>query len=209
MVPNDNASPTLHARIKQGVREQTRMTAIALMLDKGFAETSVDDIVTASGVSRRSFYRYFGTREDLVLGRADDQITTLMKALEARPADENPWTALQRAAESLPDAAQPPERALAFARLVNGDPILRARHLEQRAAWRTALAPAIAQRARRSGAQPDLLAATALVAAALTCLDVAVEEWVRQEGKVPLSSLYEHAVAAVRGTLAPQGRSAK
>jgi AcrR family transcriptional regulator len=188
--------PDLRARVTQGLREQTRMTAIELMLGKGFAETSVDDIVRATGVSRRSFYRYFGTREDLVLGRTEDQITTLVSALEARPADEDPWTALQRAAESLPDAGQPPERALAFARLVNGDPVLRARHLEQRAAWRTALAPVVAQRMRR----PDPLAATALVAAALTCLDVAVDEWVRQHGEVPLPTLYERAVAAVRGS---------
>lgn len=182
------------------MREQARIVAIELMLDKGYAETSVDDIVNASGVSRRSFYRYFGTREDLVLGRTDDQITTLVNALDARPPDEDPWTALQRAAESLPDSTQPPQRALAFARLVHGDPVLRARHLEQRAAWRTALAPVIAERIRRPGAPPDSLAATALVAAALTCLDVAVEEWVRQEGKTPLPSLYERAVAAVRGT---------
>ena len=169
------------------------------MLERGFAATSVDDIVSASGVSRRSFYRYFGTREDLVLGGTDDQVKILMNALDARPPDEDAWTALQRAAESLPDADQPRERTLAFARLVNADPDLRARKLEQRAAWRTALAPLIEQRARRSGASLDPLGATALVAAALTCLDVATDEWIRQNGTTPLASLYERAVAAVRG----------
>ncbi|MFG1608113.1 TetR/AcrR family transcriptional regulator [Actinoplanes sp. NPDC049265] len=194
-----HASPDLRARIKQEMREQIRLKAIELMLESGFAETSVDDIVNAAGVSRRSFYRYFGTREDLVLGRTDEQIATLVDALTARPADEDPWLALQRAAESLPDAAQPTERALAFTRLVNGDPVLRARHLEQRAAWRAALAPVIERRLRRPGAEPDQLAATALVAAALSCLDVAVEEWVRRGGSTPLPDLYERAVAAVRG----------
>ena len=175
------------------------MTAIELMLERGFAQTSVDDIVTASGISRRSFYRYFGTREDLVLGRTEDQIATLVDALVARPPDEDAWTALRRAAETLPDASQPRERTLAFTRLVNGDPDLRARHLEQRAAWRAALAPVIEQRAHRSGAPLDPLGATALVAAALTCLDVATEAWIGQNGSTPLSGLYERAVAAVRG----------
>jgi hypothetical protein len=52
---------------------------------------------------------------------------------------------------------------------------------------------------QRAGTRLDSLAATALVAAALSCLDVAVEEWVRQEGSTPLPTLYERAVAAVRG----------
>jgi AcrR family transcriptional regulator len=181
------------------MRDQARATAIALMLERGFAATSVDDIVNASGVSRRSFYRYFGTREDLVLGATDGQITILVNALQARPQDEDAWIALQRAAESLPDADQPRERTLALARLVNSDPDLRARQLEQRAAWRAALAPLIEQRARRSGTPLDQLGATALVAAALTCLDVATDAWIHQNGATPLSSLYERAVAAVRG----------
>jgi AcrR family transcriptional regulator len=202
-VPDDSSRLDLRTRIRQGMRDQVRITAIELMLEHGFAETSVDDIVNASGISRRSFYRYFGTREDLVLGRTDDQITTLVNAFAARPPDEDTWTALQRAAESLPDATQPKERTLAFARLVNGDPDLRARQLEQRAAWRAALAPLIEQRARQSGTPLDPLGATALVAAALSCLDVAVEAWVGQEGSTPLSSLYERAVAAVRSLQPP------
>lgn len=200
-MPDDSPPPNLRTRITQGMRDHVRMTAIELMLEHGFAETSVDDIVKASGISRRSFYRYFGTRENLVLGKTDEQITTLVNALVARPSVEDPWTALQRAAESLPDSGQPRERTLAFARLVNGDPVLRAHHLEQRAAWRTALAPVIEQRIRQSGAQLDSLGATALVAAALSCLDVAVEAWILQAGSTPLSQLYERTVAAVRGVL--------
>jgi AcrR family transcriptional regulator len=197
---SDNDSPPdLRSRLRQDMRDQARATAIDLMLERGFAATSVDDIVNASGVSRRSFYRYFGTREDLVLGATDDQVKILMTALDARPPDEDAWTALQRAAESLPDADQPTERTLAFARLVNSDPDLRARQLEQRAAWRAALAPLIEQRARRSATPLDPLGATALVAAALTCLDVATEAWIDQNGTTPLSNLYERAVAAVRG----------
>jgi AcrR family transcriptional regulator len=196
-VLDDSSRPDLRVRVRQGVREEVRITAIELMLERGFAETSVDDIVNASGISRRSFYRYFGTREDLVLGSTDDQIAILVSALNARPPEEDAWTALQRAAESLPDARQPKERTLAFARLVNGDPDLRARQLEQRAAWRAALAPLIERRARQSGTPLDLLGASALVAAALSCLDVAIEAWVHQEGRIPLAGLYERAVAAV------------
>ncbi|MFI5841395.1 TetR family transcriptional regulator [Catenuloplanes sp. NPDC051500] len=198
-MPHDAPASGLRTRLQQDLRDQVRTSAIALMLERGFAATSVDDIVNASGISRRSFYRYFGTREELVLGRTDDQIAAFVDALAARPPDEDAWTALQRAAEHLPDAGQPTDRALAYARLVGGDPDLRARHLEQRAAWRAALGPLIEERARRSGDHLDSLGATALVAAALSCLDVAVEVWVRQDGQPPLRDLYERAVATVRG----------
>jgi AcrR family transcriptional regulator len=197
-MPDDAPTVNLRTRIKRSMLEEVRIIAIQLMLDRGFAETSVDDIVNASGISRRSFYRYFGTKEDLILGSTDEQITALVDALATRPPDEDPWIALQRAAEHLPDARQPIDRTLAFVRLVNGNPDLRARHLTQRAAWRAALAPLIEQRARQSGTPLDPLGATALVAAALSCLDVAVEAWLSMEGNAPLPTLYERAVAAVR-----------
>lgn len=197
-VPASDSPRPLHTRVRQGIREQVRMTAIELMLERGFARTSVDDIAHAAGISRRSFYRYFGTREDLVLGRTEDQVATLVAALAARPLDEDAWTALERAAQSLPDAGQPAGRSLAFARLVLGDPDLRAHQLEQRASWRQALAPVVEERARRCGIGLDAVGATAVVAAALSCLDVAVAAWVEQGGQVPLAQLYERAVDAVR-----------
>lgn len=199
MLDDDSPRLALRTRVRQDMRDRVRITAIELMLRRGFARTSVDDVAHAAGISRRSFYRYFGTREELVLGKTEDQVATLVTALAARPPEEDAWTALQRAAETLPDAAQPPDRALAFARLVLGDPDLRARQLEQRVAWREALAPVIEQRARQSGAPLDEIGANALVAAALSCLDVAVDAWVGQEGRTPLPQLYERAVTAVRG----------
>jgi hypothetical protein len=133
-----------------------------------------------------------------VLGDTGDQIAVLVAALAERPIDEDHWTALQRAAERLPDAGEPHERALGVARLVSSEPELRARQLEKHASWRSALAPMIVQRAELTGEPLSLLGASALVACALSCLDVAVEAWVERAGDGPLSSFYEQAVAAVR-----------
>lgn len=180
------------------MREQVRSAAIDLMLHRGFAATTVDDIAFACGVSRRSFYRYFGTREDLVLGSTESQVAVLVAALEARPPSEDPWTALVRAAESLPGAGEPQERALAVARLISNDPDLRARQLEKHAAWRSALAPLIVKRTERTTAPLSLVGAAAVVASALSCLDVASQAWVDHDGNGTLASFYAEAVAAVR-----------
>lgn len=57
---------TLSARKRQFIRNQIWDTAIDLFAEKGFDETTVDDIARAAGVSQRSFFRYFSSKSDLM-----------------------------------------------------------------------------------------------------------------------------------------------
>ena len=57
---------TLHARKQEVVREAIWDAATELFAVKGFEETTVDDIAEAAGVSRRSFFRYFASKSDLM-----------------------------------------------------------------------------------------------------------------------------------------------
>ncbi|MEH0108251.1 TetR/AcrR family transcriptional regulator [Tersicoccus sp. MR15.9] len=189
---------SVSAQVRSAVRERVRATAIDLMLEDGFARTTVERIVAATGLPRRSFYRYFGSREDLVLGSTEEQVAVLVAALRSRPADEDPWRALQQAAEALPDAGHAPERSLQVARLVEAAGELRARQLEKHVAWRGALAPVLVERSLSDAVPLDLLSAHALVAAALSCLDVAAEQWMADGGVGRLSDYYDRAVRAVR-----------
>src|SRR4051794_41184615 len=59
-------APTLQARKQQLVRDAIWDAAIDLFSQKGFDETTVDDIAEAAGVSRRSFFRYFSSKSDLM-----------------------------------------------------------------------------------------------------------------------------------------------
>ncbi|WP_327341788.1 hypothetical protein [Streptomyces europaeiscabiei] len=75
-------------------------------------------------------------------------------------------------------------------------PSLRAGHYEKQLSWQRVLVPEIA---RRMGAEPDRPEDTrpsALVAAALACLDVAATGWVACEGKVPPAVLLDRAMGA-------------
>src|SRR3954454_14163508 len=65
--PSDYAVPaTLQARKQLLVRDAIWDTATDLFTDKGFDATTVDDIAQAAGVSRRSFFRYFSSKSDLM-----------------------------------------------------------------------------------------------------------------------------------------------
>lgn len=121
-------------------------------------------------------------------------------ALEARAASEPPWEALRAALEALAlDPQYSPERTLGIAKMLYGTPSLRASHFEKQLRWQELLVPNIQLRlGAATGDGPDPRA-QAIVACALTCLDVATETWTRSDGEGDLGQLFDQAVAAVRG----------
>lgn len=182
---------TLRARTRRLARDEIARVAWELFLERGFDRVTMDDIAAAVGVSRRSLFRYVSSKEDIVLGDLVAAGEVIARALRARPVDESAWDALRGALlDSAPSTF--PARALEHSRLLLEHPALRASHLEKRLRWQELLAPVLAE---RLGSE---LRARAIVAAALTCIDTAVEQWVRADGVPDLLALYDEAVAAVR-----------
>jgi AcrR family transcriptional regulator len=82
---------------KQRTRSALEQAAARLFEERGFAATTVRDIALAAGVGERTFFRYFPSKEDLVLQQVRDLIPGLMDRVRARPAGEAPLTALREA----------------------------------------------------------------------------------------------------------------
>lgn len=144
-----NAGPRTSTRdiARAAVRSELAQVAFDLIRRRGFEKVTVNDLAAAAGVSRSTFLRYFGTKEDAVLGAVDAQGELLADALRARPADEDDWTALRRALDMLTEPyRQDPAEALATTRLIMGTPALCARQLEKQSGWRPVLARALAGR---------------------------------------------------------------
>src|SRR4051794_12298047 len=78
--------PSLQARKQQLVRDAIWDAAVELFVEKGFDETTVDDIAEAAGVSRRSFFRYFSSKNDLMSRGVLNYGTSLTDAVRACPA---------------------------------------------------------------------------------------------------------------------------
>ncbi|MFF3689524.1 TetR family transcriptional regulator [Streptomyces sp. NPDC002187] len=190
----------LRERTRRAVQAEIVATAMRLFLERGFEATTMEQIAGEIGISRRSLFRYFGTKEDIVLGDHAESGRVLQAALEARPADEPPWEALRAALKALVESLPySPEDFLKITSMLHASPSLRARQLDKQQQWMDLLVPDIA---RRLGAEEDALAevrARALVACALACSAIATETWVRSNGTVDMEQVFDEAVAAVRG----------
>lgn len=179
---------------RAAVRAELAQVAFELFRREGFDKVTLDDLAAAAGVSRSTFLRYFGTKEDAVLGAFEGHDRRVADALRARPAGEDEWSALRGALGSVIERYhEDPAGSLATTRLVRDTPALCARHLEKQHSWRPALVAALAERA---GSGPTL-AQTVRAAAAIDCLNVALDHWTASEGRLDLVTLLDEAFAAL------------
>ncbi|MET4922450.1 TetR family transcriptional regulator [Streptomyces sp. PSRA5] len=185
-------------RSRRSVYAEITQVAMDLFLRKGFDQTTIDEIVAASGVSRRSFFRYFGTKEDIVLGGLADEGARVSVELARHPDEEDLWTALRSAILAVGDEEADEERTLAIARMMYGSPSLRARSIEKHLRWQADLVPEVR---RRLGGPEDTadLRAAAIVACAITCLDTAGEAWSRAGADQSLAVYFTQALDAIQG----------
>jgi len=79
------APESLRVRKQEFVRDALWTSAIDLFSSKGFEETTVDDIVAAAGTSRRTFFRYFESKRDLMAQPVTSYAVTLALAIDSCP----------------------------------------------------------------------------------------------------------------------------
>jgi AcrR family transcriptional regulator len=123
-------------RKKQRTREALVEVAFDLFQEKGFEATTVEEIADAVDVSSRTFFRYFASKEDVVLTFQEEQFAALLEALAARPAEEPVMTALRNASVGVVRACEEgeygfdPERFVCIQELLETSTAVLARSLE-------------------------------------------------------------------------------
>ncbi|MFL5797657.1 MAG: TetR family transcriptional regulator [Actinomycetota bacterium] len=186
----------LRERKKERTRAQLTDAAFRLFTERGFDGTTIEDIVEQVEVSPRTFFRYFDSKEDVVIGFFDDLGLELRAALEARPVEEPPFTAVRHALASLVDVyVSDEERVVAAKRLANETPSIRARLLDKHARWENGMTEALATRLGvdpGGDPRPRLIAAVALAA-----FSTGVTNWCTQSGREDLHALVDDALQAV------------
>jgi AcrR family transcriptional regulator len=160
--PGDRPAVGLRERKKAKTRAAIQQHALRLFREQGYAETTVDQIAEAAEISPSTFFRYFATKEDVVI---QDQYDPLMiAAFKAQPPDVSPVQAVREAMISVFGSLSEQEWAEEVQRqkLIAKVPELQAAALRQVAAGIEMLAAAAAERA---GRRPDDLAVLAFAGA--------------------------------------------
>lgn len=154
------------------------MIALRLFTERGFDNTTVEDIATEAGVSRRTFFRYFDTKADALWHAFDHEVATLRAAFADAPVDQPLLDAIRTAVVSVNHytAADIPELR-ARIHLISTVPALQASAATHYDAWEQAV---IDYAAHRLGQPPDALLPLAIGRTTLAVCRAAYECWVNQ-----------------------------
>jgi AcrR family transcriptional regulator len=193
-----DARPGARQLARRAMTAQVAEMAIELFVERGYEETTIDDICAVAGISRSSFFRYFHSKEDVLRHEVTDRGESLLSALQARPAGEAPWVALRRALDPLVEQyGAAPDRILRSARLVRGAPSLATFHQDKLARLGQLLGPEVAHRVGSVPDDPTDPRPAALIAAALACLGAAVAAWAAADGTQHLAHLLDRAMDSI------------
>lgn len=185
---------TLRERKKVRTRQAIRSAAYRLFAAQGYDATPVDRIAAAADVSPSTVFRYFPTKEDIVLSdEYDDEL--MAERLRARPAEEAPLASVrmimhERMAGILAD---PEQRAAMVQReqLVRDVPAIRARAFESMSLTGRRLGAVIAS---RTGRAADALEVRVFTAAVFSVIHEATMFWVEKAPDDDLLTLLDRSL---------------
>jgi AcrR family transcriptional regulator len=192
-------SLSLRERKKARTREQLVEAALRLFTQRGYEATTIDEVVDAVEVSPRTFFRYFQSKEDVLVAWVDEFSDRVRHALAAAPPDEDPYTALRNAltdAVAIYDTKR--THFIALERFIARTPAVRAQKLEKLGRCSQIMIDVLAQRLGVD-AQREL-APRLLAHCAIGILGASVNTWIAQGGKGSLAEIVDHAFRCMRPT---------
>ncbi|KOV36361.1 TetR/AcrR family transcriptional regulator [Streptomyces caelestis] len=181
---------------KPPMRDALVAAAFRLFLERGYEQTTVDDVVALAGVGRRSFFRCFPSEDDVVFPDHERCLAD-MTAFLAAGADDEPVRRVCAAARPvLRMHAENPAFSVRRYRLTESVPGLRA--YESSVVRRYERAPAGYLRARFAGPRDGALRADVIAAAVVAAHHNALRSWLRSDGKGDAEAAVDHALGQVR-----------
>lgn len=180
-------------------RAELEHAAFDLFGRQGFDRTTVDDIAAAAGIGRRTFFRYFPSKNDVPWGDFDAELERMRAQLKSFP----PQTPLMDAVRvTIVDFNRVAPEQLPWHRrrmeLILRTPALQAHSTLRYAAWREVIAEFAAE---RTGQPPDALAPRTIAYVALGVAVAAYEQWLETDD-ANLSDLLDRAMRELAAAFA-------
>jgi len=187
--------PALRDAKRHVVKESLWHAALELFDSQGYSRTTVEEIAAKAGISRRTFFRYFASKDEIVIFATDAYVDLIVQAIRRSARERRPVDIVRAAVMGVAEfvVAQPTaRRSMQIAD----------EHLEVKAAQLSRLhrieGRVAAEFRRTLGLRdPHHPRATALAATTLMLVDVTLRTWYR-DGGVPLERIVDTLLEAVR-----------
>ncbi|WSK83689.1 TetR/AcrR family transcriptional regulator [Amycolatopsis sp. NBC_01286] len=194
--------PGLRERKKYETHRALAVAAVELVAERGLDAVTVEDIAATAGVSVRTFFNYFASKEDAVVIAYPDHLERTERAIGrflAQPAEVSTLDALVTVMrEEVADVGANPREWLARMTAVKQNPALFHRAVTMNAQQAEPLTAAIA---RRAGCDPGDLYPSLLLAVVGGAMNAAMLRWRERGGEETVSALFDEAVASIAAGL--------
>jgi AcrR family transcriptional regulator len=154
------------------VRRDLVAAAVRLFTERGYDETTIDDIAAAAGVGRRTFFRYFRSKEDAISPDHEAALVRVAEVFAAAHPEEPTTSLVLRAGETVFDQyTEDPQLSVRRFALTHRVPVLRDRESASVDHYRR-----LFTRHLRERVEDDLRAAV-MAASVVAAHNVALREW--------------------------------
>ncbi|SDD27246.1 transcriptional regulator, TetR family [Sphingomonas sp. YR710] len=189
--PPADENSDMRSRKKARTRLAIQDVALNLFANQGYEETTVEQIAFVADVSASTFFRYFGSKADIILNDQDSQLPSLCAAIRALPADVVDLEAVRLAlqAEWVPQIDL--ERTIRTAQAVGRSAFLRGLAYGVGVGWVDAVGATLLER-RGASTDPDSAEECLLVArTALGVFGNAIARWIACDAPEDFSVLID------------------
>jgi AcrR family transcriptional regulator len=177
-------------RWEPGADTRLREAAFELFARDGFANVTVEQIAEAAGVTERTFFRHFPTKEEVFFSDPQLIISELIEAIRGCPTTSNPAELVEAAVTRLAQSMEPNRKSLRLrAQIIASNESLRERELLKQHAVAMSLVGELVGR----GLPPNR--AAALAGTAMMVFQVAYTTWTNDKSRITLASRLSLALA--------------
>src|SRR5262245_26888008 len=185
-------------------RDAVVRAAVELFAERGYKETTATDIAARAGISRRAFFYYFRSKDDILFSVDPRNLDVLAGLVSRQPAKLSDleavgeaWKAFGHSGLDSAGRNEARSRVLQLRRAAENSPLLRGKEYELHLAYAGAVARGLAE--RRGLSDPDLEARTA-AALGQSLMHLAVDDWVAHPGSDREALITEYFAAAFATT---------
>lgn len=144
--PDPSSTTKLRSRKKARTRLAIEDAALDLFAERGYEDTTVDQIAARAEVSKATFFRYFRTKADVMFGADKDRHQAFRHAIINRPPSEDALTAVRSAMQQEWLPTVDPRRTVRQTRAARTSPVLRGLSHDLGMRWQTSVSEAVARR---------------------------------------------------------------